>query len=64
MRRVGKFRRHADGVLDGVGVRRAVADDADALHAQQRRAAIFGVIQALLEVGEGLARQQKSHLAA
>ena len=34
-----KIRRHADGVLDGVGVRPAVANDAYAFHAQQRRAA-------------------------
>ena len=55
---------HADRILDGVGVRRSVADDAHALDAQQRRAAVFGVVEPLLEIGKRLARQQKSNLAA
>ena len=48
----------ADRILDGVGVRRSMRDDAHAFHSQQRRAAVLGVIEALLEVGEGAARKQ------
>src|SRR6185369_2075926 len=40
-----------------------MADDADAFDAQQWSTAVFGVVEALLEVGEGLARKQKSYLA-
>src|SRR5512146_1277052 len=40
--------RDADGVLDRVRVRAAVADDAHALHAQQGRSAVLGIIEAAL----------------
>src|SRR5579864_5462920 len=40
-----------------------MGDNADALQSQQRGAPIFGVIEALLEIGEGAARQQVSHLS-
>src|ERR1017187_5055291 len=59
----GAFGGHADGVLDGVGVGPAVADDARAAHAQQRRAAVFGIIQALLEGGEGVLGDDVSDFA-
>src|SRR5205823_13924546 len=38
-----KFGGHTDGVFDGIRVRPPMAVDADALHAQQRCAAIFRV---------------------
>src|ERR1017187_4136237 len=59
----GEFGGHADGVLDGVGVGAAVADDARAAHAEQRRAAVFGIIQALLESGEGVLGDHVSDFA-
>ena len=52
---VGKLHGHAHRVLDRVRVRRTVADDAHALQSQQRRAAVLGVVEALLEIGKGLA---------
>src|SRR5205085_9966593 len=51
---------HAHGVLDGLCVRAAVADDASALHAQQRRAAVFRVIPPLLQATEGAPRQGRA----
>ena len=54
--------RHADGVLDGVGIRRSVADDTDPFEAQQRSAAVFGIVEFLLECGESLAAQQRPDL--
>ena len=36
---------HANAVLDGVGARGAVADDGDAAHAEQRGAAVRGVVE-------------------
>ena len=36
-----------------LALRAAVADDADPAHAQQRRAAVLGVVEPLLEIGEG-----------
>src|ERR1700676_1698212 len=58
-----KFRSHAYCILDRVRVRRAMRDDARALHPQQRRAAVFSVIEPLLEIGEGTARQQRAYLS-
>ena len=40
-----------------------MADDTNALEAQQRRAAGFGVVEAFLEVGKGAAGKQVSYLA-
>src|SRR5215469_16022635 len=37
-------------------------DDANAFHTQQRRAAIFGVVEALLKISERTAREQRSYL--
>src|SRR6266566_4051435 len=44
-----KFRGHADGVLDGVNVRRSVGDEASPFYPEQRCTAVFGMIQPLLE---------------
>ncbi len=62
MPRFGKFCGHAHGILHGVRIRRSVRDDADALDAQQRRSAVLGVVEALFEIGERAARQQRSDL--
>ena len=43
------------GILDGLGVRAAVAYDTHAAHAQKRRSAIFRVVDALLKILKGLA---------
>ncbi len=59
----GKLVSHANAVEDGAVVRRAVADDAHAAHAQQRRAAVFAVIQPPAEFVERLPRQQRADLA-
>ena len=61
---VGDLHGYAHRVLDGVRVRRSVANDAHPLDAQQGCSAIFRVIETFLEVGERLAREQKSNLAA
>src|SRR6266478_467119 len=58
----GKFCRYADRVLDRVGVRRSVGNDADAFHSEQRGSAVFGVVEAFLEIGECIARQQCADL--
>ena len=47
-------------VLDGVGIGAAVGDDANALDAQQRRSAVFGIIHALLEI---LKRGPRKHVS-
>src|SRR5689334_20252812 len=48
-----KLRGDTNGVLNGVRIRPAVADDAAAAHAEQRSAAVLRVIEALLESDEG-----------
>src|SRR5437870_13922527 len=58
----GKFRSHSNGILDSVGVRRTVSNETYAFNSQQRRAAIFGMVESLLEISESAARQQISHL--
>src|SRR6185437_11951761 len=45
-----ELRGHSNRVLDGVRVRSPVANNAYTLYAQQRRAAVFGIIDALLEI--------------
>src|SRR5438094_6355032 len=57
-----ELRRHTDGVLDRIGARTAVADDAHAAHAQQGRSAVFRIIYALLEVTKRPAREQPADL--
>ena len=59
---VGEFGGDANCVLDRIGVRRSVRDEADAVHAEQRSAAVFGVVETLFEIGEGAAREQVSDL--
>ena len=51
--RRGELGRHADGILDGISVGAAVADDRTAFDAQQRRTAKFGVVDPFLEVRIG-----------
>src|SRR4029077_9020645 len=55
---LGEFGSHANGVLDRVRIRRPVSNYADALQAQQGRAAVLRMVKALLEVGECAARKQ------
>src|SRR6516164_9810263 len=57
-----KFGGYANRILDGIGVRPPVTDYAHTLDAQQRRAAVFGVVHALLEIREGRTREQIAHL--
>ena len=52
----------ADCILDRIRVRSAMADDANAFHAEQRSAAEFGIIDALLELRESRTGQQVSDL--
>src|SRR5579863_2448270 len=59
----GEFRRYANRILDGIGIRRSVSDEANALHAQQRRSAVLGVIQAFFEISKRAARKQIPDLA-
>ena len=40
-----------------------MCDDAHPFHPKKRRSAVFSVVEALLEVDEGAAREQRSHLA-
>src|SRR5215471_6803179 len=56
-----ELRGEADRVLDGLGRGPPVADDHAALDAEQRRPAVFGVVEARLEAAEGRARQQETH---
>src|SRR5450631_4039181 len=58
-----EFRGYTNGILDGVGIRRSVSDEAHAFHAQQRSPAIFRVVETLLEIGERTAREQVADLA-
>src|SRR3984885_15838372 len=55
---LGELRRHTNGVLDRVGVGTAVGDDANPLDAEQRSAAVLGIIHALLELLDSRASQQ------
>src|ERR1035441_5928715 len=60
----GELGRHPNRVLDGVGVGRAVPDDAPATHAEQRSAAIFGMVQAFSETAERILGKRVPDLAA
>ena len=57
-----EFGGDAHSILHGVRVRRSVGNDADAFHPEQWRAAIFGVIESLLEIGKGAAGKESSDL--
>ena len=59
-----ELRRDPHRVFDRIRIRRSVRDEACAFHTQQRRAAIFSVIEALLKISEGTAREQCSDLAS
>ena len=52
--------RHGDGVAHRLGARPAVADDGDAGDAEQRRAAVFRVVDAPAEMPQRPPRQQRS----
>src|SRR5580704_18428564 len=52
---LGGLRSHPHRILDGVGVRGTVRNNAYASYPQQRRATVFGVVDALLEIGKGAA---------
>ena len=58
----GIIGRDPDGVLDGVGVGTAVADDAYAFDAQQRCAAVFGIVEAFAELVKAVAVQHGTDL--
>src|SRR6185437_5523194 len=57
-----EFVSHANAVVDGIVVRGAMADNTHPAHAQQRSAAVFGVVQAAAEFVERAPRQQRAHL--
>src|SRR5712692_7536845 len=60
--RAGESRGHANGIFHGVGIRTSVTDDANAAHAQQRRATVLRVINCLSERFEGPFRKHAAHL--
>src|ERR1700682_2533176 len=60
---IGQLSRDPDSILDGVRIRTAVSDDADTLYAQQRSAAVLGIIQPLPELLKSSAREHISDLA-
>src|SRR5919205_3794706 len=49
---LGELLHVADGVADGKRVRAAVPDDDDLPHAEERRAAVLGVVEPLLQILE------------
>src|SRR5262245_29414653 len=49
-----------DSVLNGVRVRAAVANDRDSLHAEQWSSAILGIIETMLELTEGILREDRA----
>src|SRR4029077_12137728 len=60
--RTRESRGDANSIFYGVGVGSPVADDAHSAHAQQRRGAIFGVVDGLLQTLQRSPRKKKSHL--
>src|SRR5437588_2034363 len=56
--------RHGDGVGDRFRGGPAVADDAEAVEADERRAAVFGVIDAAAEPPERLPREHVADAAS
>src|SRR5688572_6505058 len=60
---VDEVARDAHGVLDRLRVRTSVADDAAAVDAEKGRAAVLGVVDALLEVVHGPFEHQSADLA-
>src|SRR5205807_6969070 len=59
----GKLGRHANRVLDSVGVRRAMRDKTNALHSEQRGSAVFGVVEAFFKIRKCIAREKSADLA-
>src|SRR5947208_667211 len=59
----GEFSGNTNRILDSVSVGDAVADEGDAAHSQQGRAAEFRIVEPFLEIVEGTAGEQKSELA-
>src|SRR5215468_8688884 len=53
----GEFLGYANGILDCVHIRPSMADNADAAHTQERRAAVLGIVDALLEFAECALRE-------
>ena len=51
-------RRHRDGIANRLGRRAAMTDDAQAIQADERRAAVLGGVDALAKSAERLSRQQ------
>src|SRR5512133_2311167 len=60
--RAGRLAGAADGVLEGQGVGAAVADEADAVHADQRGAADLAPVEPLLHPLEGGTREEPADL--
>jgi len=58
-----KLRRYADRVLDGIGVRRSVGDEANSFYAQQGCSTIFSMVETFLEISKRAAREQSANLA-
>src|SRR5579859_1485548 len=58
----GKARRDANRIFHGIGVRTAMADHANAAHSEQRRTAILGVINLLLQPTKRALRQHSREL--
>ena len=52
--RVDRAPREIEGVRNSPGVRTAVADDDGAVHAEEQRAAVLGVVDLLVQAGEDL----------
>ncbi|MEN3332289.1 MAG: hypothetical protein V7641_1654 [Blastocatellia bacterium] len=52
--------RHANSIANRFGAGAPVTDDRDPFDPQQRRAAIFGIIEPLLELAKGGPRQQRA----
>src|SRR5438046_2771178 len=53
---------HPDGILDGIGVGTPMANNGDSFQAKQRGAAVFGIVQAPLELAECLLGKDVSDL--
>lgn len=50
----GQFIRHQNGIMNGLGIGAAVADNGGAVQPKQRRAAILGIIDSFFEITKGL----------
>ena len=59
---LGELSRHPNTVIDGAIIGRAMVHDANPADSQQRRTAVLGIVQALLEVVECFTRKQRTDL--